>query len=141
MTTSVYLAGPIHGCTDDEVHCWRDAARDALPGYEIHDPSRRDFRGVESGADRIIVEGDKLEIASSSLVLAMVPAPSIGTSMEILWAWSLRIPVVTVSSHASPWLRYHSTAIYPHLTEALHHIRSMPFRDYADLYKRTGAQP
>jgi nucleoside 2-deoxyribosyltransferase len=108
----VYLAGAIFGCSDSEAKDWREAANARLK--DTLDPLRRDYRGRESESYREIVELDKKDIAASDAVLVNYTKPSVGTSMEIMWAWQLRVPVIVVSkpeTSISPWLRYHATKI------------------------------
>jgi nucleoside 2-deoxyribosyltransferase len=53
-------------------------------------------------------------IRSCDAVVVMYTQPSVGTSMEVLFAWSLGIPVIVIDESnkpLSPWLVYHSTAI------------------------------
>jgi nucleoside 2-deoxyribosyltransferase len=116
----VYLAGPIQGCTDSEAKDWRDAARMMLRGNVI-DPMTRDYRGVEEEFVADIVNGDKADIRKCRSVLAYCPRPSVGTSMEIFYAWTLRIPVVAVvpAGPVSPWLRYHSIGVFRDLAAAI----------------------
>jgi nucleoside 2-deoxyribosyltransferase len=111
---TVYLAGPINGTTDEEMHGWRDELTNLLTGFEIVSPVVRDYRGREDENVTDIVEGDKADIHRSDVIVAHCPKPSVGTSMEVLYAWErgkLVIIYIPVGVSVSPWLRYHSTAI------------------------------
>jgi len=82
----------------------------------------RDYRGRELTDYREIVELDKRDIASVDVVVVMYTKPSVGTSMEILFAWQKGIPIVVINEAAgviSPWLIYHSSAIVQTKEEAL----------------------
>jgi len=117
----VYLCGPIHGCTDEECKDWRDYIK-ASYSFDTIDPMRRDYRGREAECYREVVELDKRDIRSADVVLVNCPKPSHGTSMEILYAWSLGIPVVVVcpaGTGTSPWLRYHSLRTFHTFAEAI----------------------
>jgi hypothetical protein len=115
---TVYLCGPINGCTDAECNDWRSYAKSRLP--ETLDPMRRDYRGREADCVDEIVEGDKFDIADSHVILANCPKPSVGTSMEIYIAWQQGKTVVTVAqAPISPWLEYHSTVVVPTIKEAI----------------------
>ncbi|MFF4478700.1 nucleoside 2-deoxyribosyltransferase [Streptomyces sp. NPDC001520] len=116
----MYLAGPIQGRTDSEAKDWRNVARVLLRG-NVLDPMVRDYRGCEGENVRAIVEGDKADIRTCGAVLAYCPHPSVGTSMEIHYAWTLRIPVVSVvpAGPVSPWLRYHSIGVFRDLAAAI----------------------
>lgn len=107
-----YLCGPINGCTDAQCKNWREMAKANLS--ETLDPMRRDYRGREGDFTNEIVEGDKADIDQCGALLVNYDKPSVGTSMEILYAWEHKIPVIVVAAAGtsiSPWLKYHSTAI------------------------------
>jgi nucleoside 2-deoxyribosyltransferase len=85
------------------------------------DPMRRDYRGREDNSVTAIVELDKLDILQCDALLVNYDKPSVGTSMEILFAWERNIKVIVVAANetkVSPWLRYHSTAIVKTFSEA-----------------------
>lgn len=118
---TVYLAGPINGCSDWEATGWRSEAKRWLCDYAICDPMDRDYSGVEDSHVDAVVEGDKHDILHSQYVLVMASRPSWGTAMEIHMAWGSKVPVHAVVPDGiavSPWLRYHTTAIYPTLRDA-----------------------
>lgn len=108
----IYLAGPIAGCTDEECKGWRNRIKEAL-GHLIQfkDPMDRDYRGVEGYNVRDIVEGDKRDIDECDTVIVFYTRPSVGTSMEILYAWERGKTVGIICSPGvtrSPWLEYHA---------------------------------
>lgn len=115
-----YLAGPINGCTDEEVHGWRDAVKELLAatGNRWLDPTDRDYRGreMEPGYARLIVEGDKECIVECDVVIANSPKPSYGTAMEMVYAWQNDVPLHVVlpddGVEPSPWVKYHATEIH-----------------------------
>ncbi len=124
----VYLAGPINGCTDDECKNWRRYAAAELGTGNVFDPMVRDYRGreLEPGIATAIVEQDKADIFNATDVLVYFDRPSVGTSMEILHAWTLgkRVWVANVSGKApSPWLVYHSHNISGSLQDSIASIR------------------
>lgn len=122
----IYLCGPINGCTDEECNNWRDLVRQQLPEYEHINPMRRDYRGVELECVNEIVELDKLDVRACDIVIASCPKPSVGTSMEVLYAWSIGKPVMSVvpdGAPVSPWLKYHSTKIVSTFSEATDWIK------------------
>lgn len=115
----VYLCGPINGCTDEEASNWREAAKLRLPN--TLDPMKRDYRGKEAQDYREIVQLDKLDIQKSDVLLVNYDKPSVGTSMEIFYAWQNDKPVIVVcrkDAVISPWLRYHATKIVHSFDEA-----------------------
>jgi hypothetical protein len=118
----VYLCGPINGRTDADCKDWRERAKEVFP--DALDPMDRDYRGreLEPGIAAEIVENDKKDIIASDAMLVMFDRPSVGTSMEVLFAneRGLRIHLVDVSGRPlSPWLRYHVSFVHTSLEEAL----------------------
>ncbi len=123
MTT--YLAGPMAGCTDDEMFGWRIEATQRLKN--VLDPTVRDYRGVHETEAQVkhIVHSDKDDIDNADVVLAYCPKPSYGTVMEILYAWERGKTVVIIvppGALNSPWLRYHSNIIVETVEEACIYI-------------------
>lgn len=119
--TTVYLAGPINGCNDDEAHGWRQDFVASLPRLTFLDPMRRDYRGVEDQFAAQIVEADLADIDASDVVLAYCWQPSWGTAMEILYARTQRKTVIAVvpdGQNVSPWLRHYTIAVLPTLAAA-----------------------
>lgn len=116
----VYLCGPINGRSDDDCTVWREAAKAVLP--DTLDPMRRDYRGKEAAAYREIVELDKIDVAACDALLVYFDKPSVGTSMEMIWAWERGKLIVLVNRSAaplSPWLVYHSHHVCTSLDDAL----------------------
>lgn len=123
--STIYLAGPINGCTDDEMHSWRDDMTTRLSGHTILTPVVRDYRGKEDESVEDIVEGDKADVDASDVVIAFCPKPSVGTSMEVLYAWERGKHVVIYApadAPVSPWLRYHSHAVLHTAAEVAAHV-------------------
>jgi nucleoside 2-deoxyribosyltransferase len=112
-TKSLYLCGPINGCSDQECNDWRQLMKDYWGGRCI-DPMVRDYRGVEDAAYREIVELDKRDVREADIIVVSYSKPSVGTAMEVHYAWTLGKPIVVVcptGTSISPWLRYHATSI------------------------------
>jgi nucleoside 2-deoxyribosyltransferase len=121
----IYLAGPINGCTDAEANDWRSRVKE-LHG-NVLDPMARDYRGKEAEAVGEIVEGDKADIDACDGVLVWFERPSVGTSIEVLYAWERNKPVVIVNKTGkpiSPWLAYHSFAVVENAEEALKYLNN-----------------
>jgi len=117
----IYLAGPINGCTNEQANNWRDIAKGLWGEDRCLDPMRRDYRGREDESVNGIVHGDKADILASDVVLANCWQVSVGTSMEIAFAWQWGKPVIAIvpkDAQISPWLRYHTLAIVHSLEEA-----------------------
>jgi hypothetical protein len=97
--TKIYLCGPINGCTDEECKDWREAVKAKWP--DAIDPMRRDYRGKEDESVKQIVELDKIDIMNCDVVLVNYDKPSVGTSMEILYAFERGKFVVIVADHGA----------------------------------------
>lgn len=111
---TIYLCGPINGCTDAEANDWREHVKALAPQFSYLNPMRRDYRGKEAESVNEIVTLDKIDIANSHALLVNYDKPSVGTSMEVYIAFSTGKLVVVVTrpdAVISPWLRYHSHAI------------------------------
>lgn len=129
------MAGPIHGCTDDEAYGWRIAAKRLFyeSGIEVYDPLDRDFRGKETLNWNDIVKNDLECIRKSDVVLAnfwKAGHPYHGTSMELVYARLYGVHVVSVvpktaNGGFNPWVRYHSNLIVYTMDEAVEHITNM----------------
>lgn len=113
--STIYLAGPINGCTDAEAMDWREDLTARLPGHTVISPMTRDYRGKEDENVDGIVEGDKEDIRQSHIVIAYCPKPSVGTSMEVFYAYSALSKRVVIyappGAPISPWLKYHSHVV------------------------------
>jgi len=125
----VYLAGPINGCTDQEMNDWRQEATKLLVcdrpvAISIKNPTDRDYRGreMEPGVAEEIVEGDLADIDSCDFMIAMCPRPSVGTSMEIYHYFNSKrgrvIVIIPPDAIPSPWLVYHNHAIVRSVEQA-----------------------
>lgn len=83
----------------------------------------RDYRGreMEPGIAVEIVENDKADIDQCDVLLVMFTKPSVGTSMEILYAHERGKRIIIVSDQTavlSPWLLYHSHGRFNSVREA-----------------------
>jgi nucleoside 2-deoxyribosyltransferase len=117
--------GPINGCTDAECKDWREFVKAQWRGPTL-DPMRRDYRGKEDENFREIVEFDKIDVMNSDVVLVNYDKPSVGTSMEVLYAFERGKLVVVVAKdgvRVSPWLRYHAHKIVNSFAAALEFIQ------------------
>lgn len=129
----VYLCGPIDNCTYEEMHGWREDLKFTDSNHKWVDPTRRDFRGKEILYNKELVELDKWDIRNSDVVLVRWNKPEntcVGSSMEILYAHSLDIPVILWCNEGeklSPWLVYHSLHVVNSEEEALSKLRELEF--------------
>lgn len=122
----VYLCGPINGCTDAECKDWRAELKAHFP--DSIDPMKRDYRGKEAESYREIVDLDKRDVRNADVVLVNYVKPSVGTAMEVFYAWTLGTPVVLLCEREavlSPWLRYHCGSIVHSVAEAVSKINEI----------------
>lgn len=123
---TIYLCGPINGCSDSECSDWRELVK--TWGFKNLDPMRRDYRGKEQDCVKEIVELDKIDIVNSDIILVNYVKPSVGTSMEILYAFERGKLIIVVSDKNTiipPWMKYHSQFIVNSFSEAKELIQSL----------------
>jgi len=122
MRPTVYLAGPITGLSYDEATDWRGDAREWLAEHGINGLSpmrdkeylshihnlpalknaKEDYEYAQLGVmstSRAIMTRDHFDCTRCSVLLVNLLGArriSIGTVMEIAWAWMARIPIVLV---------------------------------------------
>ncbi len=126
---TVYLSGPMADCTLEEQTCWRNKMKEDLPDVEFLDPCRREFKEYESMETAIeIVEKDKEDVDNSDVIFVFHNKPSVGTSMEILYAFEKGKYVLTVHATGmplSPWILYHSSMVVKTIEEATEVLKSI----------------
>ena len=118
----VYLCGPINGRSDDDCKGWREYVKSKI--QNTVDPMDRDYRGreLEPGIAQEIVENDKADILACDALLVYYDKPSVGTSMEILFAYERGKRVLLIDKSGkplSPWLMYHCPQSYTTIDGAL----------------------
>ena len=127
---SIYLAGPINKCSDNECHGWRLEVETALAGrFRFLNPMSRDYRSREDKFVGEIVEQDYRDIRDVDIVLVMASHPSWGTAMEMHQAFSTDrklVVAVCTDPNPSPWLRYHCHYLASSLREAIEYLRDLP---------------
>lgn len=123
----VYLCGPINGCTDEECKDWREYAKSWL--NSTLDPMDRDYRGKEGDFYEELVENDKKDIDESDVLLVNYVKPSVGTSMEILYAWESGDKEIVLvhreEENLSPWLLYHTHQRFTSFEDALKYVKEL----------------
>ncbi len=124
MRGRIFLSGPIYQCRDEDCMDWRRRAAGILSDFECIDPMERDYRGQTALLYSQIVEEDKKLISTCHALLVNFTGPSVGTAMEMLYAWERNIHVVTVTSDfQNPWLIYHSHRLSKTLEEATSYLQ------------------
>ena len=105
--TKVYLAGPMEGCSDDEMLVWRRAATLSFnEGIKAISPVR-----IDSKFTTAIITQNQYDVRECDVTLAYLPKSitdrrcSYGTICEIAWAHAQNKPVVIVSD--DPYVHDH----------------------------------
>ncbi len=108
MKHTVYLSGPIGGCTVAEMTGWRDVAQNFLNSENVTCtlPTRSfTLKHTPTETERWINRRDFFDCTRASVVLVNLigmKTLSIGTIMEIAWAYQKQIPVVVVCEPDGP---------------------------------------
>ena len=128
---SIYLAGHINS----ESYKWRNSWSNKLSklGYKIFNPElfKTDYTN-QHDIDTTLVILDKEAIKNCNLVLVNLTHISVGTSMEIMWAHTNKVPVLVVSTDKKSiniWHKFHCE-IVPNFTQACKVIK-----DHNDYYE------
>jgi len=126
----IYLSGPIQKCSDEECFGWRNDLINKLSDiYTLIDPTIRDYRNVPKTPKmcREICEKDKYEIRKSDLIIvnALFSKGSWGTPMEVMYAYMLGIPIITVTNTMNPWLSHHSYKIFDSFDCVVKYLRKL----------------
>ena len=126
-----YLAGPIGGCTDEEVFGWRREAARLLAPFGVLDPTRRDYRGRELDLSnrevRQLVDADLDDIKACDAVLLNAWKPGWGTISEAVYSklWGKPVVVVWPRGKPTPWCRYHATRIVTTVADGVGEIKRL----------------
>lgn len=145
--SKVYLAGAISGLSHRECVEWRDYATVKLSqaGITAFSPMRhKEYLATEVkiegsypqyalSTDRAIMSRDHNDVVTSDAVLVNLLSlgrVTIGTVMEIAWAFERRIPVVAVMEphgnlHDHPMIREALAIRVPTLNEGIACVRSL----------------
>lgn len=145
---TIYLCGPIQGCTAGEASNWRNTAASLLaPQFGVLDPLRDKYNPDGAGfrednapgtyaahltsrmyTDREIVMRDLQDIRQCRAVLRYFEKPSEGSAHESAYAASMDKPLVLVTqlpvNELSPWTRFHAVKILTTVEEACSYIKS-----------------
>lgn len=121
LRRKIYLAGPMDGCSYEEVHGWRDSLKKNYDDIQWLDPSDRFYQNPFEDW-KVLVEEDLGDIQKAHALLAYIWRPSAGTSMELVVAHSImRIPVVVMVDDLTtvgPWVKYHADYVVDDFEEA-----------------------
>ena len=154
-TKTVYLCGPIAGCTTEDMHGWRNRIKSHMalhynntelvgfgkvdsilhPLFHYLDPTDRVYTFEEEEDPNItkeIILNDKYYISQSDILVANMSMlkkyKCTGSTMEIIYAYGLGKYVLTIvdpEAPISPWTRYHTTTIVRSEQEAIDVLRKL----------------
>lgn len=106
---SIYQCGPMAGCTDEEMHGWREQLKKDYPEVNWLDPCNRSYKLQQF---RKLVDDDIADIAAADYILAYYWKTGSGSAMELAYNYYVaRKPSVVVVPEfkvVSPWVRYHA---------------------------------
>ena len=133
----IYLAGTIYKEEPDKL--WKRQLRDYFnPKEDVADQNLQndmyDFfdPDPQPGADVYVVARDKAEIQKCDILVAYIQRPTVGTSMEILYAHMLGTkPIIIINPNGKMlgdlWLRSCSQCWTKSILECSEWIKSMRF--------------
>ncbi len=134
----IYLAGSIEGLPYEEANGWRKQVegefpdrclnplrdKEWLPQEEVINSGNLNFEEMKN-----LVERDIRDIGEVGLLLAKMESPGIGTSMEIIVAKVMKIPVILISGNPAiynhPWIRFYANRRVRTVEEAIEIIKEM----------------
>ena len=129
MSQTIYLAGPIHNTNYEKTHNWRNVCKEQLEDhFNILCPTVRIVNGDHSMITydyKKIITQDKKDIISSDIILANCWKVSVGTSMEVLFAYERNrkiIAVVPDLNSVSLWILGHSNNVFDNIQGAINHL-------------------
>ena len=130
----IYLAGPIDNVSRKAAQGWRSRVKSTLEdsgqSIEVLDPMRHGEFDKLLDWEKI-VRLDKLDIQAADIILVNYIEPSVGTSMEIMYAHSLGKPIVFVNDTAydpSAWHIAHASIMVGTLDTAIRLLLDQSFR-------------
>jgi nucleoside 2-deoxyribosyltransferase len=144
----IYLAGPVTGLSYDNSEGWRDAFKERikrsplLPHVGLFSPLRAkhylqgessiaaQYEGTTLSSQKGIMSRDHWDVITADALIIDFSGSqqvSIGTVMEIAWAYERRIPIIAVVDelHTHPMLLEAISFPVKDLDEALHVLESL----------------
>jgi len=117
----IYLSGPILGCEKKRAKKWRLNIMSKLKyKYDFIDPTTEMYE-VEADHFKEVVSFAEKGIEECDIVLAYIPFYSMGTSIEIYWAYKANKKIIAVlknTNEMSAFLKKYADIIFENLDEA-----------------------
>lgn len=117
----IYLAGTIYDDGPDAI--WKSSLINHFEGdsrFLFYDPK------PQLETEQYMVLKDKSEIRNCDIFVAYMQLPTVGTSMEILYAYENQKPVFVINPNGSLfnnlWLEYHMTIMCNGVSDCANHI-------------------
>lgn len=128
---SIYQCGPMAGCTDEEMHGWREQLKKDYPDINWLDPCERSYVHQQW---RRLVDDDIADINAADYVLAYYWKTGSGSAMELAYNFYVaRKPSVVVVPEfkvVSPWVRYHADYLVENFEHAMKIILNQDDRKF-----------
>lgn len=116
----IYQCGPMAGCTEEEMHGWRDKLKKDYPDITWLDPCDRAYVHQQW---RKLVDDDIQDINNADYILAYYWKTGSGSAMELAYNhYVARKPSVVVVPEfkvVSPWVRYHADYLVENFDHAM----------------------
>lgn len=130
---TVYLSGPMTGCSDLEMEGWRQSVSGILADISIKTLSpTRHLEDLIYLGDRFAFYRDYNDVKNCDALLVNflgAKQVSIGTIFEVCWAHMLKIPCVIVmnngNQHSHLFVKEAASVIVPTMKEGLRHLVSV----------------
>lgn len=130
-TLKIYQCGPMAGCSDEEMHGWREDLKKNYPDITWLDPCDRNYVHQQW---RKLVDDDIQDINNADYVLAYYWKTGSGSAMELAYNhYVARKPSVVVVPEfkvVSPWVRYHADYLVETFDHAMKIILSTEDRKF-----------
>lgn len=131
-TFKIYEAGKMTGISFEESDCWRKEVKDYFYEHEyfqnvivINPNDYYNFNEILHKTEKEIIRFDLNKVRTSNLILVNLDGDSIGTSMELMTAHDLHIPIIGFSIDSTsihPWIEYVCDRICDSMEEAIEYI-------------------
>lgn len=124
----IYLAGPISGCNDKQIHEWRNNLKERYSNkFKFIDPAEKLISRVETNnyAPYQIVKDDVESIKNADAILVNMWKESIGSAIGVVHAKKFGKPVVIVDINhiQNTTLSFYADAVFHSINGAMDQIR------------------
>jgi nucleoside 2-deoxyribosyltransferase len=122
----IYLSGPILGCNKKEAREWRlNTIFELKNQYDFINPATKLYKKEADHFEEVVEFAEK-GVEECDIILAYIPFYSMGTSIEICWAYekNKKILVVLENDEVSAFLKKYSDKIFKNLEEAYQYLGS-----------------